>query len=390
MLNPMSRERIEAAISACTGLAARFAETADADDREGRFPREKAELARAAGLSALTVPEEFGGMGAGVWDMCRALLALSEGDASVALGIAMHIHAMGSAAQQRHWRPEAFAALCAECVSPGIFVNSVHSEPEMGSPSRGGLPATRATPLEGGNVINGQKRWATFAPALDYFLVSAALETPEGPTLGVFAVRAPTAGLTLIDRWSDGLSLRASGSFDVLLDGVFVPEARLIDIRVPGNSPKVGYPLAWGPCAFGAVYLAIGKAALKRLATFARSRVPTALGKPIAELPAVQRAAGQMSNRLRAAELTLRDTAIRWDTQPDARTGMAADIAAAKYVCVEAAIATTELAMRAAGASALDRGLGLERLFRDARAGLMQPPQEDLALEIIGRAALEA
>jgi alkylation response protein AidB-like acyl-CoA dehydrogenase len=386
----MSRERIEGVIAACAALAAEFAETAEADDREGRFPREKAELARSIGLSALTVPEEYGGMGAGVWDMCRALLSLSEGDASVALGIAMHVHAMGSAAQQRNWRPEAFAVLCAECVNPGIFVNSVHSEPEMGSPSRGGLPATRATPVAGGFVINGQKRWATFAPALDYFLVSAAMETPEGLAPAVFAVPASTSGLTLIDRWSDGLSLRASGSFDVVLDSVYVPEARLLDTRSPGSPAKVGQPVAWGPCAFGSVYLAIGKAALKRLTTFARARVPTALGKPIAELPAVQRAAGQMSLRLRAAELTLRDTAIRWDTQPEHRTGMAADIAAAKYVCVEAAIATTELAMRAAGASALDRGLGLERLFRDARAGLMQPPQEDLALEIIGRAALEA
>ena len=329
-------------------------------------------------------------MGAGVWDMCRALLSLSEGDASVALGIAMHVHAMGSAAQQRNWRPEAFAVLCAECVNPGIFVNSVHSEPEMGSPSRGGMPATRATPVDGGFVINGQKRWATFAPALDYFLISATIGTPQGPSTGVFAVPALTSGLTLIDRWSDGLSLRASGSFDVMLDGVYVPEARLLDTRSPGSPPKVGQPVAWGPCAFGSVYLAIGKAALKRLTTFARARVPSALGRPIAELPAVQRAAGQMSLRLRAAELGLRDTAIRWDTQPEHRVGMAADIAAAKYVCVEAAIATTELAMRAAGASALDRGLGLERLFRDARAGLMQPPQEDLALEIIGRAALEA
>ena len=118
--------------------------------------------------------------------------------------------------------------------------------------------------------------------------------------------------------------------------------------------------------------------------------MPTALGKPIAELPTVQRAAGQIWLRLRAAELVLRETATQWDCQPDQRAGMAANIAAAKYVCVEAAIATTELAMRAAGASALDRGLGLEKLFRDARAGLMQPPQEDLALEIIGRAALEA
>jgi alkylation response protein AidB-like acyl-CoA dehydrogenase len=386
----MSRERIEAAITSCAALAAAFAETAEADDRDGRFPREKAERVRAAGISAFTVPEEFGGMGAGVWDMCRALLVLSEGDPSVALGVAMHVHAMGSAAQQRNWRNAAFAALCAECVSPGIFVNSVHSEPEMGSPSRGGLPATRATRVAGGYEINGQKRWATFAPALDYFLISAAIETPEGPTSGVFAVRAPAAGLKLIDRWSDGLSLRASGSFDVILDGVFVPEARQIDLRTPGNPPKAGYPAAWGPCAFGSVYLGIGKAAIKRLAMFARSRVPTALGKPIAELPAVQRAAGQMSLRLRAAELALRDTAVRWDTEPEHRARMAADIAAAKYTCVEAAIATTELAMRAAGASALDRGLGLERLFRDARAGLMQPPQEDLALEIIGRAALEA
>lgn len=386
----MSRERIEAAITSCAALAAEFGETAEADDRDGRFPREKAERVRAAGISAFTVPEEFGGLGAGVWDMCRALLALSEGDPSVALGVAMHVHAMGSAAQQRNWRNAAFAALCAECVSPGIFVNSVHSEPEMGSPSRGGLPATRATPVEGGYVIDGQKRWATFAPALDYFLVSATIEPPAGPTPGVFAVRAGAPGLTLVDRWSDGLSLRASGSFDVMLDGVFVPEARLIDIRPPGSPPKVGLPVAWGPCAFGSVYLGIGKSALRRLTTFARSRVPTALGKPIAELPAVQRAAGQIWLRLRAAELTLRETATQWDCQPDQRAGMAANIAAAKYLCVEAAIATTELAMRAAGASALDRGLGLEKLFRDARAGLMQPPQEDLALEIIGRAALEA
>ncbi|MBK8836044.1 MAG: acyl-CoA/acyl-ACP dehydrogenase [Anaerolineae bacterium] len=209
----MSRERIEALIAVCVALSARFSETAGTDDRDGRFPREKAELARAAGLSALTVPEEYGGMGAGVWDMCRALLALSEGDASVALGIAMHVHAMGSAAQQRNWRPEAFAVLCAECVNPGIFVNSVHSEPEMGSPSRGGMPATRATPVDGGFVINGQKRWATFAPALDYFLVSAAMETPEGLAAAVFAVPASTSGLTLIDRWSDGLSLRQQRQF---------------------------------------------------------------------------------------------------------------------------------------------------------------------------------
>ena len=192
----MSRERIEGVIAACATLAAQFAETVDAEDRDGHFPREKAELARVAGLSALTVPEEFGGMGGGVWDMCRALQALAWGDPSVALGIAMHLQAMGAAAEQRGWRPDAFAALCAASVNPGIFVNSVHSEPEMGSPSRGGFPATRAIATSGGYVITGNKRWATFAPALDFFLISATLETANGPIVGVFAVSASATGLT--------------------------------------------------------------------------------------------------------------------------------------------------------------------------------------------------
>ena len=56
-------------------------------------------------------------------------------------------------------------------------------------------------------------------------------------------------------------------------------------------------------------------------------------------------------------------------------------LAAAKTACVEAAITATDLAMRAAGSTALTDRLPLERLFRDARAGLSNPPAEDVALE---------
>jgi alkylation response protein AidB-like acyl-CoA dehydrogenase len=50
----------------------------------------------------------------------------------------------------------------------------------------------------------------------------------------------------------------------------------------------------------------------------------------------------------------------------------------------------TETALRVAGGFSMTRELPLERYFRDARGGLFQPPQDDLALGMIGRAALEA
>jgi alkylation response protein AidB-like acyl-CoA dehydrogenase len=63
-------------------------------------------------------------------------------------------------------------------------------------------------------------------------------------------------------------------------------------------------------------------------------------------------------------------------------------IAAAKTVVMDAATSATERALEVAGGSAITRALPLERYFRDVRAGQMQPPSGDTALEMVGRAAL--
>jgi len=67
---------------------------------------------------------------------------------------------------------------------------------------------------------------------------------------------------------------------------------------------------------------------------------------------------------------------------------MDAELATAKHLCTNAAIQATDIALRTVGANGLDRRLPLERLFRDARAGLMHPPQDEAALELIGRSAI--
>ena len=70
------------------------------------------------------------------------------------------------------------------------------------------------------------------------------------------------------------------------------------------------------------------------------------------------------------------------------RAGLEADLAIAKHMCTNAAIQVTDLALRTAGAAGLDRRLSLERLLRDARAGLMHPPQDEPAMMLIGKAVL--
>ncbi len=361
-----------------------FSAGAEKHDRDGTFAFENVDAMKTAGVPRLPVPAVYGGDGFNLFQCTQILQHIAHGDASTALGLAMHFHVIGSLAESNAWPDGAFERLCREVVKDGALVNSAASEPEMGSPSRGGLPATKATPAEGGYVLNGRKSWVTYAPALDYFLISAAHD--EGA--GIFAVKANSPGLTLVDTWSASLSLRASGSFDVELQDVFVPALWHLEQRAPGQVKRGALPAGWSTCAFAAVYLGVGEAALQSMASYSKQRVPTALGKPIAELPHIQRGIGQMDVVLRGAREVLHTTACKWVNQPDERAGMEAELAAAKHLCTNAAITATDIALRTAGASGLDRKLPLERYFRDARAGLMHPPQDDRALELIGRAAI--
>jgi alkylation response protein AidB-like acyl-CoA dehydrogenase len=377
---------LDAVIASTQTLAAAFASRADAHDRDGSFAHENVADLRTAGVHLLPLPAEYGGYGASLLTCIETLERIGAGDASTALGLAMHLHVVGNLRERGSWLEGRFEALCREIAASGALVNSVASEPELGSPSRGGLPKTTARDAPGGFVLNGLKSWVTFAPALGFFLTTA---EHEG-RVSVFAVRGNAPGLTLIDNWRDALSLRASGSCDVELRDVFVPAEWLVMRQVDWPTRGGGLPSAWPTLCFAATYLGIGHAAIETIARYARDRVPTALGKPIAELPHVQRNIGQMRAIVRTAQIVLHDAARRWEACPDARATMEPDLALAKHLSVNAAVQATDIALRTAGAAGLDRRLPLERLLRDARAGLMHPPQDEKAFEILGRAALNA
>lgn len=391
-MNLTSRQQEMVAIAAA--LADELAPRVDANDRAGRFPIENyADLHRSGYLRQI-VPTEFGGAGANLFETVLMQERLAHGDGATAMAANMTMHLIGRVREVGNWPAPLFESICRDVANNGALINGAASEPELGSPSRGGLPATSATPTEGGWLINGHKQFVTMAPALRYFVTSVALPPSPDATQGATAnavVRAPDAGLRLEDTWSDALGLRTSGSYDVFYENVFVPDDWLIDRNPVGHKPPPGPPTAsaWFALTMGATYLGIGQSAIDAVCRYAQERVPSALGKPIATLPTIQRRVGQGQAALSAARMVLYDAARTWAEQPDARVGMAAQIALAKYLCTNAAVDAADQALRIAGGFALTRALPLERLYRDARAGLTHPPNDDAALELIGRAALE-
>jgi alkylation response protein AidB-like acyl-CoA dehydrogenase len=388
-------ERQQRFIALADQLAGRLAERAAVHDRDGSFPFENYADLHAAGYLRLAMPAEFGGEGADVLEMTLAQERLARGDGATALATGMLVVIMGRQSEARDWPEAVFETICRTIAAEGGLINGVVTEPELGSVSRGGVPATSATPTDGGWLINGHKSFATGAPALRYFVTGVSLppseQAPGGETASAI-VTAGAPGLRLESSWSDSLSLRTVGNDDVYYDNVFVPNEWLVGRRAigaptpPGQQPGLN---AWG-LTISAVYLGIGQAACDAACDYANNRVPPSLGKPIAELVHIQQWIGEMQVTLDAARTLLYDTARTWVEHPDARPALIPRIAAAKYLCTNGACAATDKALRVAGGFSLTRALPLERYFRDARAGLFNPPQDDLALAQVGRAALAA
>ncbi|MBZ9715899.1 acyl-CoA dehydrogenase family protein [Deinococcus multiflagellatus] len=333
-----------------------------------------AQALRGSGYTRLTLPPAEGGLGASLAAFAQAQLTLGEQGASLALVLAMHGHVTGAAFQGRTLPDELLAALAGAC-RRGELVNALASEPELGSPSRGGLPRTAATPDGAGWRISGRKTWSTGARALHWALVHSAL--PDG-RVGRFWVDLRGEGVHLEPTWQGALALRGSGSHDVVFEGA----------PAPLWAPAEPHPAssAWFWTAVAATYLGVGFAALHALTTYAHERVPTALGAPLATLPRLQEGVGRLGAGLLAARELLFHAAACWDAAPG--PDALPLLGAAKALCTNAAVDATDHALRLAGGAALTPALPLERLLRDARAGLTHPPADDRAYEALGAALL--
>lgn len=363
-----------------TEVTAALAAHAAEHDRDGSFPWPGVRAAHDAGLLTASIGRRFGGRGVTAEETVTVFLALGEGDPSVALLVAMTQlqHALQDAADT--WPTELYERVLAESQERPVLLNAVRAEPELGAPARGGLPATTAHRVADGWHVVGRKAFATGSEGLAYHLVWVVTDEPE-PRVGHVIVPGDADGVEVVRTW-DHLGMRASSTHDVIYD-VVVPLENLAGAPIGSvrNNPPLTGPLS---LAVPALYVGVARAAVAAFVAFARERVPSSLGRPIATLERIQTVAGEAHAQVRSAELTL--AALAADIDRD--RVRADDLAVAKLLTSRAAIAAVQGIVAAIGNPGLTRALPFERHLRDVLCARPHPPQDDAALLAAGRALL--
>jgi alkylation response protein AidB-like acyl-CoA dehydrogenase len=332
------------------------------------------------------VPTDLGGRGASLGEAIRVLGAVAKGEPSTALILFMTYHYHATPARVRTWPQAIYERLARDAVAGRGLIGGLRVEPELGTPVRGGLPATIARRTADGWTISGTKIYSTGSTGLDWFSVWAKTDEDE-PRVGNFLVRSDSPGIDIEPVW-DHLGMRATVSHAVHFNDTPTPLDHAVDIRRPEQwATGAGDPsqAIWNVLAISTIYDGVARAARDWLRAYLNDRVPTNLGASLATLPRVQEKFGEIEALLQVNATLIRDAAARYD---------AGDLPAAiavntiKYVATANAIRAVEIGLELTGNPGLSRKNPLERHYRDVLCSRIHSPQTDTILIAAGRAAL--
>ena len=328
-------------------------------DRTNEFPEQvHRDLYGEMGLHLLFIPEEFGGMGAGAYDIYRVSEVLARIDLGIATGVLATflgtdpITVGGTPEQKQKWMKR--------IAEGGLLVAYGATEPQAGSD----LTSLRTTAIpvthEGrpSYALNGRKQWISNGGVAAIWLILA--NAPGGASW--FVVERGTPGVTA-GKHEDKHGIRASNTTALFLDGAIVPAENLI-------GGVEGQGLLQAQAVFGYTRLMVaafglggGWSALERAIRYAQERVVG--GSPLIRKQGfTHKLLVPNAVRLEAARAFIEWTAQRID---GGEPGLATEGAIAKYLATEAANRAAEDAIQALGGNGYTREYMVEKIKRDVR-----------------------
>ncbi|MGG3192879.1 MULTISPECIES: acyl-CoA dehydrogenase family protein [Priestia] len=352
-------------------LVEKFKKRAFKIDEEGTFPFENIQELKEAGYTRLSLESKYGGDELRLYDFLLFQELIAQGDASTALSIGWHMGITMDLREKQPWNQQMLDFIFKE-IEKGALINTAATEPKTGSPTRGGKPETTAVKTKKGWQINGRKTFTTMSPVLNYFLVKASIEGEE--EIGLFLIPREISGLSIEETW-DMIAMRGTGSHDLVLENVDIEHDFLVE-RLGGF--KKNEPSGW-LLHIPACYMGTAIAARDYAVAFAKEYSPNSIEGTISELPNVQRLVGEMELELMQARHFMYNVASKWDETSD-RSALAGELAAVKHVVTNSACTVVDKAMRIVGARSLQRSNPLQRYYRDVRAGLHNPPMDDMTV----------
>ncbi|MBI2170084.1 MAG: acyl-CoA/acyl-ACP dehydrogenase [Actinobacteria bacterium] len=367
-------------VALATELGEQIAGNAANHDRDNTWVDAEYKLLEDAGYLRLAVPEELGGLGATIRQVCYAQAELARHCGSTALAANMHLYiTLMQCFRRRNGAPDAEGIL-RRVAEEGLVLMTSGGSDWLWSTGE-------AVRDNGGFRVSGRKRFCSQAPRANVLATSAVYEDPEqGRQVIMFSVPMTEPGVQIIETW-DTMGMRGTSSHDVELTDVYVPEERVVARREWGRlDPALtaaGIHIA--PTA-AAVYYGIAHGARDDAVDWAMTnrRGET----PVYEIQSIQRLVGLMDAKLRTSWWALVGSLdeIGDDFGPDA--GTLTTVMLAKRMVVTEAVAVVDAAMELVGGGAFFKRMPFERAYRDVRAGQFHPFTPETTLFYAGRLAL--
>lgn len=371
----------EERFEAVQNVAQKFKERARTHDENATFPVENIDELNRIGYFKYTIPKEDGGEGISLAEMLKLQETIAKYDGATALSVGWHMGVIMELGEQKTWNEEKYQQVVTDAIENGALINNIASEPATGSPTRGGLPETTASKTDNGWIINGHKTFATLAPVLKYAVVSATIKDTE--TVANFLIDTSLDGVHIDETWNS-VAMSASGSHDFIFKDVYVNDNDLVSYRDRNKRAPAGWALHIPAC-----YLGIARAAQESAVKFSKEYSPNSIEGTISELPNVQSKLGEIELQLLEAERFLYSVAKEWDdSSAEHRMTMNGKLGAVKVSVVNKAIQVIDLAMRVVGAKSLSADSDLQRYYRNVRAGLHNPPMEDMVITSLAKTSI--
>ena len=356
--------------------AAEIAPVAAECDEEARFPEDVWDTLAELELTAMTVPEEYGGLDVETVTYSIVNEEVAYGMLSVATALSVHclatscIAEFGSDEVKEEWLPE-----MATGRPVGAFALS---EPDAGS-----NPAQmESEAVKDGDeyVLNGKKQWITNGERCGVAIVFAKVDGDDDKVTQ-FLVPKDTEGLE-VGKKEEKLGLRASDTTALLLDDVRIPERyRLTE---PGRGLSAALQiLTGGRIGIASQSVGLAQAALDDALAYAQEREQ--FDQPISDFQTIRHKLADMQTDLQAARLLTRDAARKADAGEDFR--IAASMA--KYFASEAAVDITNEAVQIHGGYGYTTDFDVERYYRDSKITTIYEGTSEIQKNIIARGMLD-
>jgi acyl-CoA dehydrogenase len=316
------------------------------------------------------VPGDLGGGNASHAELCAMIRELAHHCGATALAFSMHTHLIATLSYV--WRagnkgPEGMLKRVA--AEKLVLVSTGGSDWLAGS--------GKLEKVEGGYRMTGRKIFGSGVLAGDVLMTTGVYDDPkDGPTVIHFPLSLKAEGVKILDTWKVH-GMRATGSQDVMLENVFLPDAAMGGTRRPAGK--------WHPFmhAVALVALPVFYAAYLGVAEAARD-IALRLAAPKKNDPLVPLVVGEMENQLVTAQLAHASMVQLVVTDKPGAATTSAQLAR-RTILANACIRTVEKAMEAAGGAAFYRTAGLERAMRDIQGARYHPLPEKPQTRLTGR-----